>query len=1244
MKELAYLFKAFANLATWVKVVILVLLATTIIGVAAFFGPGVALIVAIGILILALIFGLYLLLVLWVRSRKAAELRGELATSAANRGITDAAARGRLEDLRRNFAKGIEKFEAAGKDFYGLPWYVIAGEPGSGKTEAIRRSQAGFPPGLQDEFQGVGGTINMNWWFTNYAVILDTAGRLIFEEVEAGTTSEWKEFLGLLKKNRPNCPVNGLLLTIPVESLIRDTPEEMERKAGKIARQLGMIQRELDVRFPVFILLTKCDLINGFREFFESLNDPRAQQQMLGWSNPAPLDAPFRSELLEEHLRTVTKRLNRRRLGLLLDPAPVEAGGRRIDEVDRLFEFPQSLIGLAPRLRRYLETIFVAGEWSKRPLFLRGIYFTSSMREGSELDEELAHLLGVPVAELPAGRAWEREHSYFLRDLFLDKVFREDGLVTRATNTDRLLLIRKLVLFGTGVLGLVALLISGLVGYRTLQSSILTQHGFWARATEGWTGKIWKPIVTPDPGGTTLFRYRGDEPVGPGLTNETRAEFHHEAFSLSQFHAALRDLAAEPLDVPWIFRPFAQTGTDPDLDRQRAQRVMFEASVVKPLLDAVRQKMTGKFPSSQPNADPRPPERVSALEAKALLALIRLEIGLLKRPEQRPENLPSATFLAPMLEYVSDKPNNDLLADVMNWTYTTAREGHDKWPPVWASGGSNLEQNSAIRIGLERLLSGVRQKIQSREADFQLLVQLAQNVRQYQTIETELSTKASIKDDPNTSDREVAIVLEKLNNAKIALEEKLAAARRAAMFGDGPETLVSAYQQLTNESRFAQIATLQAEIERVLPTPDPNAKTITKVLELPAQNDPRYTLLREIKEKLADISQLLKSQVSAAIPPAQVEEFKALDDAVLVSVPNQKPCYLVRWNLYKECQAGAPELHYKEGINLIGQNWRQLDQLSSALAALLSKVEDYQGKMKEPFVTTCSYFLRRTEDSQRDLFANNYLRQAKLLLRSRLRFPLLWPPGADYQALTADQIRQTKTILDAIRTDLRSNTFQKMTASSRQALSDFAKGFGKLDALSEALFKPEGSLSTVTITLLNGQAQRQLSGPDLAPTPTPPPTPPPVRRSGLSQFFAGDTPPPPPVPTLSFNPRNWNAVSMGSGGKGRGSQGSGVVPIDAPSDVLLGKYRVDEAFRLFVYHLPSGGIGEPVDCGTNWSSLRVLGRFGGKPVDAGQIWRVSLKPGEPTAVWIQLGFERPLPPLDAWPTLDSLGLRDIPGP
>src|SRR6202166_4463757 len=415
----------------------------------------------------------------------------------------------------------------------------------------------------------------MNWWFTNYAVILDTAGSLIFEEVEPGVTSEWREFLGLLRKHRYNCPVNGLMLTIPVESLVEDAPEEMERKAAKIARQLEVIQRELDVRFPVFVLLTKCDLIHGFREFFESLDDPRAQQQMLGWSNPAPLDAPFRPELLEEHLRAVAQRLRRRRLGLLLDPVPVEAGRRGADEVDRLYDYPQSLGALAPRLRRYLETIFVAGEWTSRPLFLRGIYFTSSMREGSALDEELGQAMGLPVDRLPAGRAWEREHSYFLKDLFLDKVFREDSLVTRATNTDRLLLYRKLLLFGAGVLGLLLLLFFGIIGYRSLQESIVAQSGFWARAREGWSGKTWHPIVVSDPAGSALYQFRGDQPVGPGLTPETRAEFLYGKLSISEFHGALRELAAKPLDDPLVFNLFARSGADLDRGRQHAQRILF---------------------------------------------------------------------------------------------------------------------------------------------------------------------------------------------------------------------------------------------------------------------------------------------------------------------------------------------------------------------------------------------------------------------------------------------------------------------------------------------------------------------------------------------------------------------------------------------------------------------------------------------------------------------------------------------
>ncbi|MEI6106703.1 MAG: type VI secretion protein IcmF/TssM N-terminal domain-containing protein, partial [Opitutae bacterium] len=377
-------------------------------------------------------------------------MSGQLSAHTSGRpsAINDPAQLATLDRLRENFSRGIDKFHAVGKDLYSLPWYVVCGEPGSGKTEAVRRCKVGFPPGLQDEMQGAGGTINMHWWFTNYAVLIDTAGKLLFQETPAGTTTEWTEFLTLLRTTRPHCPINGLLLVIPSESLIKDSFEEIESKAGKIARQLNTIQRTLDVRFPVFVLITKCDKIVGFREFFAGVKDPQLQDQMTGWSNPAPLDTPFQMEAVNQHLAEVVKRIGRRRLGMLKDPVPTDAGKRRLDEVDSLFALSASIGALAPRLRKYLETIFVVGGQSAKPLFLRGIYFTSALTEGKELDTELAAALGLSEDQLPASKAWERERSYFLKDLFLHKVFKEKGLVTRATNTDQLVKGRQRIIGG----------------------------------------------------------------------------------------------------------------------------------------------------------------------------------------------------------------------------------------------------------------------------------------------------------------------------------------------------------------------------------------------------------------------------------------------------------------------------------------------------------------------------------------------------------------------------------------------------------------------------------------------------------------------------------------------------------------------------------------------------------------------------------------------------------------------------
>ena len=63
---------------------------------------------------------------------------------------------------------------------YDLPWYLIIGPPGAGKTTALVNSGLKFPLAGDNPAMavpGVGGTRYCDWWFTDQAVLIDTAGR-----------------------------------------------------------------------------------------------------------------------------------------------------------------------------------------------------------------------------------------------------------------------------------------------------------------------------------------------------------------------------------------------------------------------------------------------------------------------------------------------------------------------------------------------------------------------------------------------------------------------------------------------------------------------------------------------------------------------------------------------------------------------------------------------------------------------------------------------------------------------------------------------------------------------------------------------------------------------------------------------------------------------------------------------------------------------------------------------------------
>ncbi len=626
---------------------------------------------------------------------------------------SDKARKARLDDLAHVFEEGVSKYRAAGKNVYSLPWYLLVGPPGSGKTEAMRHSSIGFPPGLQDPLQGTGGTLSMHWWFTNTAVVLDTAGRLFMSEgAGANDNSEWKEFLKILKRARPKCPVNGMLLAVDVETLLKDNAEQIEKKAGLIARQLDAIQRVLDVRFPVFVLVTKCDRIVGFREFFETMTDPQAAHQMLGWSNPADLDDAFSPDAVEQHLGVVREALVKRRRFLILDPVHTDdPSARRTDQVDSMFAFPDSLQAIGPRLRRFMELIFVAGEWSPKPLFLRGIYFTSSLQEGRALDEALAKAMGCSLDELPGDAVPRKDKSFFLRDVFTGKVFREKGLVTNAANVSKSQRASRALLLGSGI-GFAAILIGlTFLGGWSLRETVTKPLSAWRTLAEVYKGVENPASLDGGKNPVSIVRmgeagraYSGLEKINDEV-EERRAEFAIKSFQEMR----------NPLNPPLVFRPIAFLLGDSNTlsdERLSAHRAVLESSVLVPLVRGAREALTQRETwalASDPKATLSAEEsrRLDGLRkhreeiaVKALAQLVRLETlasgdvpASMKDSKGKPPALIDVEALVTLLEgrapgATIDKPTErkrqiEELQLVIDETYM--KDGapiKDAWPPA----------------------------------------------------------------------------------------------------------------------------------------------------------------------------------------------------------------------------------------------------------------------------------------------------------------------------------------------------------------------------------------------------------------------------------------------------------------------------------------------------------------------------------------------------------------------------------
>lgn len=384
-----------------------------------------------------------------------------------------------IATLKERFEEAVQVLRKTGsgrnkRGLYELPWYIIIGPPGSGKTTALRNSGLRFP--LAEKFgnealRGVGGTRNCDWWFTDEAILLDTAGRYTTQDSEASVDrAAWEGFLDLLKRNRKRRPINGVLIAISLSDLMTQNDQDRFGHARAIKQRIQELDAHFGIRLPVYLLLTKCDLVAGFNEFFEDLG---AQEREQVWGMTFPLsDAGEGAEakLFSREFDALLERLDSRVMARM--HAERDENRRGV-----IYGFPRQIASLKATLNEFIGEVFSGSRFDQAPM-LRGVYFTSGTQEGTPIDRLMGAMVrafGIDqyqqAAFIGSGR------SYFITSLLKDVVFPESEIA----GTNRRVELRRAWLQRAAYVGLVGILVLAVVAW---VSSFTANSGLIADAAQ----------------------------------------------------------------------------------------------------------------------------------------------------------------------------------------------------------------------------------------------------------------------------------------------------------------------------------------------------------------------------------------------------------------------------------------------------------------------------------------------------------------------------------------------------------------------------------------------------------------------------------------------------------------------------------------------------------------------------------------------------------------------------------------
>jgi len=381
----------------------------------------------------------------------------------------------RLDDLRGRFdhARYVLRHAAVpsgrlawafdrltGRHVYRLPWYLVVGSGGAGKTAALLNG--GLELSIAEQAARAASrrtepTHACDWWFSNDAVLVDTPGAYLdAADAADARNGEWRELLALLKRHRPRQPLNGVVLAVGADALLTLDEAGRAAYATRLRKPLQLMQSTLGMRVPVYLCITRMDRLDGFRAYFSGLNrDGRAQV----WGAALESGDSALTATCHRAFQALLQRLtDGLRDVLIVEPDPVSRA--------RAFLFPQQFASIEEPLVDFCEALFRPSPLETN-LLPRGVYFTSALQGGPGIDRVLPatrQQMGIadspPAAAEPPG-----QHSYFLKQWLREAVFADAGFAGSSRGSQRRRFVVHTMIAAVVGIGLVGLLAGWAISY-----------------------------------------------------------------------------------------------------------------------------------------------------------------------------------------------------------------------------------------------------------------------------------------------------------------------------------------------------------------------------------------------------------------------------------------------------------------------------------------------------------------------------------------------------------------------------------------------------------------------------------------------------------------------------------------------------------------------------------------------------------------------------------------------------------